>query len=167
MLLKCHKLDFNIRDNTGRNALMLSCHGGWTSIVEKLLANPTIDINCRDVNGNSALTLAWGYVSPFREAGWQKEKRDIAAMLLRTDGLIVHGSDVFVQRMLLTSCFRGYTDISRMLLALPGIQVNYADLDGQTALMKSCDNTSYSVGIKSASVVPGIDNNMLSQLVLF
>ena len=80
MLLKCHKLDFNIRDDTGKNALMLSCHGGWTSIVEKLLANPTIDINCRDVNGNSALTFAWGIGW---QVGWQKERRDIAAMLLR------------------------------------------------------------------------------------
>jgi ankyrin repeat protein len=114
------KADINTRDAEGRTALTWAISRKLEKTVELLLSNPEIDINCRDMNGQSPFALAAGMGN--------------VCMLekLLKQGPDVNSEDDNQKTPLLLAATNRCLEAVEFLLKIPEIDVDHVDDHGRT-----------------------------------
>ncbi|MEC8881878.1 MAG: ankyrin repeat domain-containing protein [Pseudomonadota bacterium] len=116
-------IDPNLVDIAGRTALMWAAHGGHTAIVNTLLADKRVDLNCND-QWNTALIGATrnGHIN-------------IVRALLADERVDPNHAGEGSITALVWAAYKGHSDIVRALLADERVDFNRADENGCTGLI--------------------------------
>ncbi|XP_046561349.1 ankyrin repeat domain-containing protein 29-like isoform X2 [Haliotis rubra] len=122
-LLVSEGADLSLTDDIDRDCLMHACEGGNMSIVRHLLSLKTININRRDHDNMTPVTIA------------AKAGHSDVYHLLVSEGADVSLSDNRGRDCLMYACERGTMSIVRHLLSLKTININRRDHDNMTPAM--------------------------------
>ena len=114
--------DVNANEDTVYMALMDASMEGHTEIVEMLLEQPGIDVNAKNLYGQTALYWASNNGHPKIVARLLEKGADVTMRYYEGDTVLIRAS------------MGGHTEIVKMLLEQPGIDVNANNDYGATAL---------------------------------
>ena len=130
LLLEHPSIDVNLACNEGVNALYLAVSKGNIEAVKVLLADQRVDVNCRDKNQNTPLTIA----------AQKPDNIDIFKLLLaeqRVDvnwvGVASHHGDMTA---LMLASWNSNVEATKLLLDDPRVDVNWVDSSGRTVLLR-------------------------------
>ena len=113
-------------ENEGTTPLMNAAERGDLITVQRLLADPQIDVNLTDSGGDTALC----YAALSGHAG-------VVAALLNVDGIDVNRSAYGTPVAM--AAYWGHIAVVGALLAAPGIDVHDTEFEGRTALENAID----------------------------
>lgn len=116
------KTNVNIKNIDGWTALMYACYYGKVDVVDRLLDVGDCDINCKNLYGNSPLSIA-------------VERNYIEIV----DKLIIHGANYYEERghgysLLHLAVSQNYQEMVLRIISL-GVDINKQNNDGNTPLM--------------------------------
>lgn len=151
--------DPNIKDKDGMTPFLIACGcGGNVEIAKMLLANPKTDVNAKDANGNTAISLAascnCGYTeiakiliqSPrinlaskqekLYSAAMGPDKAEIVEILLKNPKINVNAKNQSDGDTALNAAARnGEEEVVEMLVKDPRTDVSIKDTNGDTAII--------------------------------
>lgn len=122
-------IDVNAQDEYGLTALHVAVTFGLDDIVSVLLEHPDIDINSKDLHGNTPLLLAFS-----KDDFYAKKEFHIAQQLIDKPAVNVNAVNNHGVTALYLACFKGQLDYALAILKRDDIDVNYINLKGDTAL---------------------------------
>lgn len=121
-----HARDFNdtATDNFGNSTLINAASHGHAAIVQSVLSMPSIDINAKNGQRDTALTLAarQGHIT-------------IVQSLLSKTGIHVNAVNDMGNTALILAANNGHAIIVQRLLSMPNIDINAKNLRGDTAFI--------------------------------
>jgi ankyrin repeat protein len=141
--------DINTMDLLGiGTALILATVHGHLGVVQLLLSQQSIDVNCRDWNGVTA--LQW--------AAWSGDT-DLLEQLLMDETMEVNAKDLmFGGTALFWAALEGNVDCVELLLNDKGIDANMANDQGWTPLVAAAKHGQVSI-VKSLLACNSVDMN--------
>ena len=135
LLLKQASCGVNLRNNYGRNALMLACLFALPEHAELLLNDSRCDPCMQDADGHTALIICcYEESSPSR----RENKIRIVRMLLKHENSGIDVSNHSGQSALVYACNHALSELVELLLNHSKCDPCQQDLDGRTVLIVCC-----------------------------
>lgn len=137
----------NIQNKYGQTSLMRACSCGDYEIVNLLLSQPNINVNCRDENKNCAFSYIihnFNYV--------------VEELLLHPD-IDVNSQDKSGYTILIEASKGGHIETIEKLLSISKINVNIQNWVGVTALIAACESGHTEI-VKKLLSHPNVDINI-------
>ena len=128
-LLTMDKIEFDLKDKSGRTPLSWAAERGHEAIVKLLLKTGQVEVNSKDEGGRTP--LLWAV---------QRGHEAVGKLLLETDQVEVDSKDKWYGRTLLSlAAERGYEAVVKLLLETGQAKVNSKDGSGQMLLLWAAD----------------------------
>jgi ankyrin repeat protein len=124
-LIEGNKANLNhVDEKYKRTALIYASFRGHEKIVEYLLAQKDILVNCKDHSTNTALHLAT-----------RRRHTGVVKLLISHKDIDVNPVDLEQKTPLIRASWSGFTEIVKLLLSHKDIQVNQVDVEKRTPLI--------------------------------
>lgn len=188
LLLACEHVDVNAKDKRCKTLLILAIFARQTTIARRILKRDDVNVNRRDLKGNTA--LMWAVQRQYldaiklllaekdaRRAPHDMGKKDayghtalsmaalqgwtvgVQAILPKCSASVINARNHKGKTALALAVEKGHTFTVRAILARKGVDVNCRDANGQTPLHAVMENVPGIRIVESLLAKPGLDVN--------